>query len=170
MEHDTLAGLRVPSLITSPIDVARLRREVSALNEYLDQQKLRGADHSVAGLPKVSGLLDELAKTNKLNLLDAPTRQHLIAFLADLAAHAPVVHISFATDPPPNFLQKLITWLRQNIHSSLLVQVGLQPSIGAGCVVRTTNKYFDLSLRTSFAEHSADLIKELQGEVASAEA
>jgi F0F1-type ATP synthase delta subunit len=32
----------------------------------------------------------------------------------------------------------------------VLVQIGLQPNLGAGCVVRTTNKYFDMSLRTKF--------------------
>lgn len=162
MEHDVLAGLKVPALITSPTDVARLRREISAMHEYLAQQKLRPTGQPVALPPKVSLLLDELATSNKLNLLDIATRQNLIAFLSDIAKNAPVLHISFATDPPPAFLEKVVLWLRQNVHSSVLVQVGIQPTIAAGCVVRTTNKYFDLSLRRSFAKHGTDLIKALK--------
>lgn len=162
MEHDELAGLRVPALITSPSDVARLHREIGALHEYLEQQKYRPSGQPAAILPKVSLLLDELAQSNKLNLLESATREHLIAFLKDLAEHAPVLHISFATDPSPDFLQKIVLWLRQNIHTSILVQVGMQPTIAAGCVVRTTNKYFDLSLRRSFAKHGDELIKALK--------
>ena len=162
MEHDKLAGLRVPSLITSPTDVSRLHREISALHEHRQQQKLRADNQFVAALPKTSILLNELAESNKLDLRDAATREHLIAFLSDVAQNAPVLHISFATDPSAAFLQKVVKWLRQNIHSSILVQVGMQPTIAAGCVVRTTNKYFDLSLRRSFAKHGDDLVKALK--------
>jgi F0F1-type ATP synthase delta subunit len=162
MAHDELAGLRIPALIMTPTDVSRLQREISALHEYLGQQKLRPSGQPTAILPKASTLLDELAVTNKLNLLEAGTREHLIAFLNDLSANAPVLHISFATDPPPAFLQKVVLWLRQNIHTSILVQVGMQPTIAVGCVVRTTNKYFDLSLRRSLANHGVDLIKALK--------
>jgi len=162
MEHNELAGLQVPSLIMSPTDVSRLHREISALHEYLQQQKLRSDNQMVSVLPKTSILLNELADSNKLDLRDAATREHLIDFLSDVAAHAPVLHISFATDPTSAFLQKIVQWLRQNIHTSLLVQVGIQPTIAAGCVVRTTNKYFDLSLRRSFAKHGDDLVKALK--------
>lgn len=162
MEHDELAGLKVPALITSPTDVARLRREISSMHEYMEQQKIRPSGHPSAAPPKPSILLDELASSNKLNLLDEATREHLIEFLEDISSHAPVIHISFATDPSPAFLQKIVIWLRQNIHTSLLLQVGMQPTIAAGCTVRTTNKYFDLSLRRSFAKHGSDLIKALK--------
>jgi F0F1-type ATP synthase delta subunit len=56
-----------------------------------------------------------------------------------------------------------VTWLRANIHPQALVQVGLQPNIAAGCVVRTANKQFDLSLRQSFAKHKDLLIEQFRG-------
>jgi len=159
---DQTAGLQVPALITSPSDVSRLHREVIALNEYLKQAALRSPGQAAVKLPKTSRLLDELVIDNKLNLLDATTREHLIGFLADLAEHAPIIHISFATDPSSAFLQKIVLWLRQNINASILVQVGLQPTIAIGCVLKTTNKFFDLSLRRQLTEHSAELIKDLK--------
>jgi F0F1-type ATP synthase delta subunit len=61
-----------------------------------------------------------------------------------------VLHISFSADPSVSFLEKLMAWLRKEIHPLVLVTVGLQPSIGAGCIIRSTNKQFDLSLRQDF--------------------
>ncbi len=160
MARDELAGLRVPALIATPTDVMRLRREIAVLQDYFEQQKLK--NHPTAAVPKVSLLLDELAISNKLDIRDEATRENLMEFLNDVAEHAPVIHISFATDPSPAFLQKVVLWFRQHIHESILVQIGIQPTIAAGCVVRTTNKYFDLSLRRSFAKHGTDLINALK--------
>lgn len=151
------ANVHVPSLITSPADVSRLRREITALDNYLEQESLRAGGQQVK-LPKTSRVLDELAIANKLNLLDKATRQSLAAFLEDLAKNAPVVHISFASDPSSAFMQKIVHWLRENINPSILVRVGLQPNIAAGCVVRTTNKYFDFSLRQYLRKHETDLL------------
>src|SRR6185437_10536937 len=161
MSMDTranLANFSVPALITSPADVSRLRREIKALDEYMHQQELRTPGAPSAMLPKLSRLLHDLATTNNLNLLDAKTRGELDGFLADVAAHAPVVHISFAVDPSSAFLQKIVQWLRQNIHPSILVRVGLQPSIAAGCTVQTTNRYFDFSLRQYLQQHRKLLV------------
>src|SRR5258708_21999925 len=108
-------------------------------------------------------MLDELASGNGLNLLDEATRKYLVVFLEDITAHAPVIHISFAADPSSAFLQKLVLWFRQNIHPSILIRVGLQPNIAAGCVLRTTNKYFDLSLRKTLLQHQAELVTAISG-------
>lgn len=150
-------AVHVPSLLTSPADVARLRREVAALDSYLDQQALR-APGEPPRLPKTSRILEELAAANQLNLLDKHTRERVAAFLADVEAHAPIVHISFASDPSSAFMQKIVMWFRQNIHPAMLVRVGLQPTIAAGCVLRTTNKYFDLSLRQTLKKHQPELL------------
>ena len=160
------ANLNVPALITSPADVSRLRREIQALDDYLHQQELRTPGQPMAKLPKTSRLLDELVVSNSLNLLDQATRQHLADFLSDVAENAPVVHVSFAVDPSSAFMQKIVLWFRQNVHPSILVRVGLQPSIAAGCVVRTTNRYYDLSLREYFKKHRAELMKALEAPTA----
>lgn len=148
----------VPSLITSPADVARLRREVVALDSYLEQQALRTPGQPQQRLPKTSRVLEELATANKLNLLDKTTRQRLIAFLDQVAAHAPVVHISFASDPSAAFMQKIVLWFRQNVHPATLVRVGLQPNLAAGCMLRTTNKFFDMSLRQTLTKRQPELL------------
>jgi len=145
-------GLQLPPLVMTPGDVARLRRELAALEAYLHASALRAPGQPTGHLPKTSRLLEELATVNAMNLLDGRVREHLAAFLELLATRAPVVHISFAVDPSPAFLQKIVQWFRQNVQPQVLVRVGLQPTIAAGCVVRTTNKYFDFSLRRRFIQ------------------
>ena len=147
----------------SPSDVSRLQRELAVLNAYMEQEAIRSPGSAQAKLPKTSRLLDELALENKLNLLDKATRQHLQDFLADVAVNAPVVHVSFAADPSSAFLQKIVQWFRENIHAGTLVRVGLQPSIGAGCTVQTTNKFFDFSLRHHLKENRHVLFEALVG-------
>ena len=149
------------SLVASPSDVMRLRRELDALDDYLRAQALRQTGAPMPQLPKLSRMLDELVVSNKINLLYEDQRRHLAGMLAQLHSHAPVLHISFASDPSSGTLQKIVIWLRQHVDPQILVHVGLQPSIVAGCTVRTTNRYFDLSLRKHLDAQRAFLLDAL---------
>lgn len=154
----------LPVLVASPSDVGRLMRELEQVDNALHQAKLRG--HASASDAKVSKLLDATFQLNKLSVENAKDRQHLASFLAHIKQSAPVLHMSFSADPDMPFMEKLIAYLRKEIHPIVLVTVGLQPNIGAGCIVRSTNKYFDLSLRKDFERHKDVLlakIKEVAG-------
>lgn len=139
----------VPLSVITPIDIARLLRELDALDEYLRQISIRQGS-PVAELPGYSRMLDAVVHDNGFNLLEATERQELRSQLIQIQNTAPVLHISFSAEPPGAYVQKLVAWLRQNLHPSILVRVGLQPNIGAGCIVRTPNRQFDLSLRSFF--------------------
>lgn len=142
-----MAGL--PAQVTGPVDVGRLIRELEAMDNTLLQLSVR-AGGSEMKLPRVSHLMEQTAQLNKLNLLQAADRKILEQFLAAIKKESPIVHVSFSADPAPAFIEKLVTWLRQEIHPAVLLTVGLQPTIGAGCIVRTINKQFDFSLRQDF--------------------
>jgi F0F1-type ATP synthase delta subunit len=149
MAHEALkpsTSFVLPVMIVEPADVRRMTRELEAVDEFLRQAKIRKPGTPVS-VPKTTKNLDTFVEMNALQLLDAVDRAKAAEFLEKVASDAPVVHISFATDPSAVFMTKIITWLRQNIHPLLLVQIGLQPSIAAGCVVRTESKVFDFSLR-----------------------
>lgn len=145
MENNQLI---LPIAIVSPTDIARIERELSNLDEYFRQTEIRTGH--VPEVPRYSRLLDELIIANKLNLLNVNDRDKLTATLKLLEQKAPVMHISFSADPPGPYIQKIVGWLRDNIDGFILVRVGLQPNIGAGCMVRTTNKAYDFSLRKYF--------------------
>ena len=154
--------LQLPISVVSKVDVGRLYREVETIDSFLKQAAIREPGTAVK-MPKTSRLFDETLEVNKLNVLHADERARLYDFLKEVKSDAPILHMSFSADPSPLFTQKLITWLRSEIHPVVLLQIGIQPNMGAGCVVRTTNKYFDFSLRSRFKDSSKTLVSLLQG-------
>lgn len=155
-------GLTLPLLAVSPGDVARLNRELESLNDYLHQASLRAGGKETPKLPRTSRMLDDFAGVNELNLLHEADREQAQSFLVTTLKTAPVLNMSFATDPSSAFVGKIIAWLRQNIDARLLLKIGLQPGIAAGCTVRTPSRYYDFSLREHFAQQRGILIEKLK--------
>lgn len=156
-----MANPALTPLLVSPSDLKRVRRELETLDDYLHQAGLRTGGKTVK-MPSTSRTLEELAADTGINLLKKTDRDRLLKFLALLVEKAPVLHMSFASEPSTAFLNKLITWLRQNIHPQVVVSVGLQPTIAAGCVLRTQNRQFDLSLRSSLEQQTQMFIRRMQ--------
>lgn len=162
MEHND-SFLILPLGVISRVDIGRLLREVELLTGFLQQAAIRQPGTSIK-LPKTSRMLDEIIQVNQLNVLIEADCARLKSFLESVKKQAPVMHMSFSADPSPLFSQRLVEYLRKEIHPLVLVQVGLQPNIGAGCVVRTTNHYFDFSLRQRFTNNRELLAMKLKGE------
>lgn len=153
----------LPPHIISQGDASRVRRELHQLDEFIKQTKLRQAGTPIQRLPKTSKGLNDFALINKFNLLTEKDRTVAIGFLDELVDKAPVVHISFAVDPSASFMIKITKWFRENIDHLVLVNVGLEPTIAAGCTVRTDNHYLDFSLRKHFDEQRSLLMSKLRG-------
>lgn len=168
MEHNVPnpPDLRLPPSVASPVDLARLIRELEAINESMLQLRLRSGG-SPTKIPKTGYLLDKTIQLNGLNLLQDVDREALGKYLARIRDKAPVMHMSLSSDPAPLFIEKLMTWLRREIHPEVLLTIGLQPTLGAGCILRTTNKYFDLSLRQTLLQQQELLMAGLFGKAAS---
>jgi hypothetical protein len=154
--------LSLPLGVVSRVDLGRLLREVEVLDEFLKQAAIREPGTPVQA-PKTSRMLDDILATNKINVLVEEDRNRLLSFLMTVKKQAPILHMSFNADPSPLFIQRLMKYLREEIHPLVLVQVGLQPNIGAGCILRTSNKYFDFSLREHFKQQHHILIDHLRG-------
>lgn len=152
--------LSMPILVTTPADVGRLARELEVIDNALLQLGLRAAATEIK-MPRTSRLMDQLVQINSLNLLLPADRALLQRYLVAIRSKAPVLHMSFSSDPAPAFIEKVMVWLRREIHPELLLTIGLQPTIGAGCVVRTNNKYFDFSLRQDFVKKRQLLLEAL---------
>jgi hypothetical protein len=156
------AQLELPEILIGQPDIVRLKRELEALRDYLHQAALRKLSKTDLKLPRTSRLLDEIAKLNGLDILQRTDYDWLLTVLTDLQEHGSQVHVAFPTDPSAAFVAKIVAWLRANVHPQLLVQVGLEPNLAAGCVVRTRNRQFDLSLKEHFATARPLLIKKLE--------
>lgn len=156
----TSAPLALPTLIFGIVEVRRLRLELESLDEFLRGMAIRR--ETKFEMPRVSRMLEALARENNKDLLKGADRKVLGEFLQEIDRSAPVIHMSFAADPSASFSAKIVGWLRANIHPLALLEVGLQPTIAAGCIVRTTNKVFDLSLRSRFSEQTELLLQSLR--------
>jgi F0F1-type ATP synthase delta subunit len=113
--------------------------------------------------PRLSRLIEQIAKDNNFNLLEEKDRKQLAEELDKVIGQAPLLHISFAAEPSPKALEKILLWFRANIHPQALLQVGLQPTIAAGCVVRTSNKVFDMSMRSHLEQQQQFLVQLING-------
>lgn len=149
MADDNKHRFILPENLISPSDLYRTIRELETVDDFLLQAKARTPGSPVT-LPKTSQVLSDLVETNKLSLLDEKQRDMLRGKLNGLLDNPAKIHISFASTPSSSFLSQVVGWLRQNVHKTAMIEVGLQPSIAAGCIVRTNNKVFDLSLRKHF--------------------
>jgi hypothetical protein len=153
--------LVLPDSLISPSDLSKALRELENVDDFLRQTKARAPGSPVI-LPKTSQVLADIAETNQVSLLEPAGRQQLRDALNRLLDNPAKIHISFASAPTASFLREIVAWLRQNVHSSAMVETGLQPSIAAGCIIRTKNKVFDLSLRDKFRLNKEMLSKVLE--------
>ena len=158
--------LKVPLTVVSKVDVAKLMREIIALNDFLVAASNRKTGQPMT-LPKLSRSLEEVATQNKLNLLDENNRKELYSKLSGVMNKSPQIHMSFASEPSAKAIQRILEWLRANIHTNTLLQIGLQPNIAAGAVVRTPNLFFDLSLRHYLVQQEPYLSQLLRGDSSS---
>ena len=160
--HPDEEHLKLPNQIITKSDVSRLNREVEELEDFFSKSGLSGGV-TPNTLPHASLQLTALVDENKLNLIHDEDRLKIGNFLKDIYANAPVVHASFATDPKPDFLMRIVSWFREQAHPNVLLQVGLQPGLAAGCIIRTTNKYFDFSFKKHFDKNKDKLRASLRG-------
>lgn len=156
-------ALLLPAGLSTQSDLAHVTRELEKLDEFLRASAIRQPGSRME-LPKSSKLFEELVTGSKLNMLQADDREYLLKSLTWMREHGPVIHMSFSTEPSTQFVEKLTNWLRKNISPFVLLQIGLRPNIGVGCVVRTTNKYFDFSLRKHFLAKRDLLMSQIVGD------
>lgn len=154
----------LPIEIVSDSDLNRLVRELKSLDDYFLNAAARKGG-TVIQPPRVTRMLNSIANGLQYNLLEESKRQKLVDELKTIRTNAPLMHISFATEPSPKALERILVWLRSNIHPYTLLQVGLQPTIAAGCVLRTPNKVFDMSLRSYLDTQKGYLVELVKGAI-----
>lgn len=143
-------AFKIPTCLAGTTDLRRVLRELEVADDVIYQNDLR--THAASSSPpKTTKLLADLFELNDSKLLDQRCRKEMLVTLKRLDEKAPVLHISFAVEADWAFMEKIVVWARQNIHSCALINAGLQPSVIVGCNLRATNKMFDMSLRNRFA-------------------
>lgn len=144
----------------SRADIGKCTREIEKISDFFHQEGLRGSKDQP--LPTLSRTLESLAAANGLNLIHTEDRDTLHGFLVKIKAKAPSVHMSFPSEASDDFVAKLLEWFRTQVHPHIVLNVGLQPELAAGCTLRTTNKFYDFSFRARFEASKAKLLSALE--------
>lgn len=147
--NKTHKSLKLPVTVSTKIDIGRLVRELEELDNQLRKNEILKKPVAQTS-NKMSASMIGLLEANNLDISSKTSRAELKEFLNQTKLSAPTIHISFSSDPSAKFMEQITEWFRREINPSVLLSVGIQPKIGVGCVVRTPNKQFDLSLGKDF--------------------
>src|SRR5579864_9058093 len=109
MDPESQPNLNLPLQVVGVADVMRLLRELNITEDFVHQAELRQPGQASGQLPRSSRLLQEFTETNHLNLLKKDDRAAAQGFLRTIRLSAPMIHVSFASDPPAAFVGKLLT-------------------------------------------------------------
>lgn len=152
--------LKLPDILATKQDVVRIHRDLQAFMDTAAQSILR--HEKPVKYPGISDSLRAVAVANQINLHNEEAAQRLLDDLGQLKEKMIVIHISFTTDPPVEVLHKIVAWLRQEINPQIVIQVGLQPSIAAGIILRTPKHQYDFSLRQHLYKQRDKLIEAIK--------
>jgi hypothetical protein len=148
----------LPPAIIGRSDLSRLLRELEELDNDLESQRARAHGGTVSyHMPNMSRGLGDFLEMNKMDIANDHLRMEVRTNLRKLKDHAPVVHMTFATDTDPESLQQVVAWIRKEMHPQALVTVGMQPNLIGGVYVRTPNHVHDFSIKAHMKD-SRDII------------
>lgn len=151
--------LKLPTSIISFDDLKRLERDLETRDALFIAASAGGAQIPTT----VEQPLIDLANLNNINLMDRAACQQLRSVINAQISKLPQLHISFAVEPSSSVVETILIWLRANIQPSILLKIGLQPSIAAGCILRGPNKVFDMSLRSYVKQQDRYLLDLIKG-------
>jgi F0F1-type ATP synthase delta subunit len=152
--------LSLPLSIAQQVDIGRLLYELGLIDEHLNQVAIKEPGKQV--VVKSSAKLSDLVELNNLDLTNKEQRLKLIDWLKGLQKSAKVINVSFGAEASERFVQAIVKWFRTEVDPSCLLIVGLEPTIGAGSVVRTSNKIFNFSLKNRLRVNRGLLLDEIK--------
>jgi hypothetical protein len=161
-DDQAAASYVLPAALIGRADLARLVREVESVDSELETQKVKNRGEGSYRLPTMSQSLSDFVDLNKLDLTDDKARVHLKEELLKLKDKAPIIHMTFATAADPEALQKLVEWVRNELHPQALISIGLQPALVGGVYMRSPNHVYDFSMRHRMQGKREILVNELE--------
>lgn len=141
--------LRLPNTIGGKRDLILAMREIEQILSDEIQNDVRSKYGAEQHKQSHAGrhMVDELLKENNLNHEIATLRQ-VLKSMEDFKNHSPQIRLAFSQEPDPDMYRKVVEWFRREIHPGVLVQIGVQPSIGGGFTMQTPVRRYDFSFKT----------------------
>ena len=154
--------LKLPNTIGGKRDLILAMRQVEGvLNDRLQDEVRERVGAQKVGTKVGQRMLGQLLEANKLTD-DTATLKTLLQQMEGFKQHAPHVRIAFSQEPDQDLYQKVVGWFRREIHPGILVQIGVQPTIGGGFVLQTPVRRYDLSLKTRILNSTPKFLEVLK--------
>jgi hypothetical protein len=144
MPHES-AAITLPVTMVTLAELENLQQELAAIADFFAQTARRQPGTPVTP-PAASLSLEYMAKQYGCNLLDKNDRQKLTDMLHEMRRTARPIHITFASQPPNLWLQRICAWFRENVDKNILLKVSYAPHLVSGCTVKASVRTYDLSM------------------------
>lgn len=161
--------LVLPVSVSGRVQLARLAREVEALENDFESQKARNTS-PVPKIPVMSQPLVDCIELNKVDISNGQARMRLKKALINAKDKAPIMHFTFATEADPRSIRQLVTYVRKEIHPQALISIGLQPALVGGAYLRTPNQVHDFSLKARLHDKRSLIVDALAAGIEKAQA
>jgi hypothetical protein len=109
-------------------------------------------------LNKKSEQLDAFKKSNEALFTQNLTTSEITNGLQSLTEPGNIVVCTLAQQPDNDFLNELIAWFRQNIKSTLVLEVQIDPFIIGGILIRTPQRMYDWTWQEVLTQTKPKLI------------
>ncbi len=154
-------ALKLPNSIGGKRDLILATRQVEQiLNDRLQDEVRERFGAKKVGTKAGQQMLGELLETNKLKD-DTQSLKQLLQQLEGIRQHSPQIRISFAQEPDQDLYKRIVAWFRTEIDPGVLVQIGVQPAIGAGFILKSPMRRYDFSLKTKILSSTPKFLEVL---------
>lgn len=141
-------ALKLPNSIGGKRDLILATRQVEQiLSDRLQDEVRERFGAKKVGTNAGQQMLSELLELNGLKD-DTQSLKTLLQQMEGIRQHASQVRIAFAQEPDQDLYKRVVKWFRDQIDPGALVQIGVQPAIGAGFILQTPARRYDFSLKT----------------------
>jgi F0F1-type ATP synthase delta subunit len=142
-----MSELALPLTLTGKKELVQVQRELETLIEQMIADRVvKNELGQRRPLSPLSSIANELITLNGI-AVDSKAIADLIKQLQTIRDSAPMLRLSFASEPDRESIVKIVSWFRKEIYPGLLLQIGIQPTIVGGCIVQTPGNRYDFSLR-----------------------
>ncbi|OGH22093.1 MAG: hypothetical protein A3F31_00105 [Candidatus Levybacteria bacterium RIFCSPHIGHO2_12_FULL_38_12] len=138
--------LPILKLIKTTDDVSRINDELEILLASLYRVK-NGFETTLkksVSMELANVIKDLAGQTNK------DLRGQMRGLLVDIQKYLlslPVVKLTLAFSPSQEFVEKIVSYIRENMNSSAVIELAKDSSILGGAIISASGKYKDISLK-----------------------
>lgn len=124
-------------------DVLKAAREIEQLRDRLIADRVRGKKSDIEPSEGISALME----ANKVETVTPETLDELKKKIEFKVDRLPMLRFIFSDEPDSEFMARLVTWLRVEVHPAVLVMYSVQQQIAGGYILTTDHRRYDHSWR-----------------------